>query len=125
MVKPYKYHVLVCTASGAGEEMYTPPDPSRNKFCGDKGGDLVRQEFWQQLELAKLDNVKVTRLGCMVQHKCGPVVVVYPEGIWYAQVTVADVGEIVNSHLLNGQPVERLVYHRMNMNMNMNANIAE
>lgn len=114
MVKPYKYHVFVCTASGAGEEMYSPPDPARHRFCGDKGGDDVRLKFWQELEQAKIDYVKVTRMGCMVQHKCGPIVVVYPDGIWYSEVTTDDVTEIVQSHLQNGQPVERLVYHRMN-----------
>ncbi len=105
--------MLVCTASGAGDEMFTPPDPARNRFCGDKGGEAVRERFWLELERAGLDYVKVTRLGCMVQHKNGPVVVVYPEGIWYSGVTVEDVAEIVDTHLSGGPPVERLVYHRM------------
>lgn len=112
-VKPYRYHVLVCTASGAAEEMYTPPDPARNKFCGDKGGEQVRQQFWTELEAAGIDYVKVTRLGCMVQHKCGPVVIVYPDGIWYSNVQVTDVAEIVAEHLVAGQAVKRLVYHQM------------
>jgi (2Fe-2S) ferredoxin len=113
MVKPYKYHVLVCAASGAGEESGTPGDPCRNRFCSDKGGDDVRARFWMELEAAGLDNVKVTRLGCMVQHKNGPIVIVYPDGIWYANVAVQDVGDIVQNHLVCGQPLERLIYHRM------------
>jgi (2Fe-2S) ferredoxin len=112
-VKPYRYHVLVCTASGAGNEMYNPPDPCRARFCGDKGGEKVREQFRAELERAGIDYVKVTRLGCMVQHKQGPIVIVYPDGIWYAGVQPADVAEIVDSHLQAGQPVERLVYHKM------------
>ena len=38
----------------------------------------------------------------------GPAVMVYPDGIWYAQVSVEDVREIVEDHLLNGRVVERL-----------------
>lgn len=112
-VKPYRYHVLVCTSSGAGEEMFTPPDPQRNRFCGDKGGDEVRQQFWAELEKLGIEYVKVTRLGCMVQHKQGPIVVIYPDGVWYAGVKSQDVIEIVQSHLIEGKPVERLVFHKM------------
>jgi len=113
MVKPYKYHVFVCTASGAGEEINTPANPERNRFCSDKGGDLIRERFWQELARANIEYVKVTRMGCMVQHKHGPVVVVYPDGIWYGPVQIQDIAEIVDQHLTAGQPVERLVYHRM------------
>jgi (2Fe-2S) ferredoxin len=41
--------------------------------------------------------------------QAGPVVVVYPEGIWYAPKTAEDIDEIADSHLGNWKPVERLV----------------
>jgi (2Fe-2S) ferredoxin len=113
MVKPYRAHVFVCTASGAGAEMHTPADPARCRFCSDKGGEAVRERFWTELERAGIEDVKVTRMGCTVQHKHGPIVIVYPDGVWYAGVTVADVAEIVASHLGAGVPVARLVHHRM------------
>jgi (2Fe-2S) ferredoxin len=113
MVKPYRYHVFVCTASGAGAEMGTPGDPARCRFCSDKGGEAVRQQFWDELGRAGIDDVKVTRMGCTVQHKQGPIVIVYPDGVWYAQVGTEDVAEIVAAHLVAGRPVARLVHHRM------------
>jgi (2Fe-2S) ferredoxin len=48
-----------------------------------------------------------------VQHRHGPIVVVYPGGIWYGHVTVDDVAEIVDEHLGRGRVVERLVHYRM------------
>ncbi len=113
MVKPYRYQVFVCTASGAGAEMQTAADTCRNRFCSDKGGEAVRAHFWTALEAAGVDDVKVTRMGCTVQHAHGPIVIVYPDGIWYAGVSVADVDEIVRNHLVRGKPVERLILHKM------------
>lgn len=121
MVKPYVRHVLVCTASGAGEEKGTPADPCRGRFCSDKGGEQVRERFWTELGRAGLDTAKVTAVGCLVQHQYGPIVIVYPDGIWYAGVTVDDVAEIVDTHLASGLPVERLVYHRLSAIENASA----
>jgi (2Fe-2S) ferredoxin len=113
MVKSYRYQVFVCTASGTGAEMQTAADPCRNRFCSDKGGEAIRAHFWTALEAAGVYDVKVTRMGCTVQHARGPIVIVYPDGIWYAGVTIADVDEIVRDHLMHARPVERLVLHRM------------
>ena len=54
--------------------------------------------------------VRVNHAGCFSQCGNGPMMVVYPDGVWYAAVTPADVTEILESHLLGGEPVERLVY---------------
>ncbi|MFI5290815.1 MAG: (2Fe-2S) ferredoxin domain-containing protein, partial [Polyangia bacterium] len=54
--------------------------------------------------------VAVTEAGCLGPCFDGPTVVVYPEGVWYANVTIADVDEIVREHLVGGRPVERLRY---------------
>ena len=113
MVKPYRHQVFVCTASGAGAEMQTPADTCRNRFCSDKGGEAVRAQFWEALEVAGVEDVKVTRMGCTVQHGRGPIVIVYPDGVWYAGVSPGDVDEIVRDHLVCGTPVERLILHRM------------
>lgn len=61
-----------------------------------------RQELW--------DRVNVTACACLGPCTDGPSIVVYPEGVWYAGVQVTDVPEIVESHMLGGKPVERLVY---------------
>lgn len=52
--------------------------------------------------------VRVNKAGCLDLCAQGPVVVVYPEGVWYRGVTVADAEEIYREHILAGRPVERL-----------------
>src|SRR3990167_3611205 len=58
--------------------------------------------------LAGPGKVRVNRAGCLDRCAAGPVAVVYPEGVWYSYVDAADIDEIVESHLKNGQVVERL-----------------
>jgi (2Fe-2S) ferredoxin len=53
--------------------------------------------------------VRVNKAGCLDRCAGGPVAVVYPEGVWYTVMDKNDVNEIVESHLKNGQVVERLV----------------
>ncbi len=52
--------------------------------------------------------VRVNEAGCLDQCEHGVTVVVYPEAVWYGFVTLADVDEIVETHLVGGTPVERL-----------------
>ena len=53
--------------------------------------------------------VRVNKAGCLDRCAGGPIAVVYPEGTWYTYVDASDIDEIVESHLKNGQVVERLV----------------
>lgn len=53
--------------------------------------------------------VRVNRAGCLDRCAGGPVAVVYPEAVWYTYVDRSDVDEIVQSHLIEGRPVQRLM----------------
>ncbi len=53
--------------------------------------------------------VRVNKAGCLDRCAAGPVAVVYPEAVWYSYVDAQDIDEIVESHLKNGQVVERLL----------------
>ena len=53
--------------------------------------------------------VRVNKAGCLDRCAGGPVAVVYPEAVWYTYVDASDIDEIVESHLKNGQVVERLL----------------
>jgi (2Fe-2S) ferredoxin len=53
--------------------------------------------------------VRVNKAGCMDRCAAGPVAVVYPEAVWYTYVDQHDIDEIVESHLKNGQVVQRLL----------------
>ena len=62
----------------------------------------------KSLGLSGAGKVRVNKAGCLDRCELGPVAVVYPEGVWYTFVDEHDVDEIVESHLRDGQPVERL-----------------
>ena len=59
--------------------------------------------------LAGPGGVRVNKAGCLDRCAGGPVAVVYPEAVWYTYVDPQDIDEIVESHLVNGQVVERLL----------------
>ena len=59
--------------------------------------------------LAGPGGVRVNKAGCLDRCAGGPVAVVYPEAVWYTFVDSADIDEIVQSHLVDGRPVERLM----------------
>jgi (2Fe-2S) ferredoxin len=61
------------------------------------------------LGLAGPGKVRVNKAGCLDRCAAGPVAVVYPDAVWYSYVDTSDIDEIVESHLKNGQVVERLL----------------
>ncbi len=63
----------------------------------------------KELGLNGPGQVRVNKAGCLDRCSAGPVAVVYPEGVWYSYVDTSDIDEIVESHLKNGQQVQRLL----------------
>jgi (2Fe-2S) ferredoxin len=97
----FRYHVFVC-------ENRRPDDDPRG-CCACKGSPAIRAALKEELARRGLKKrVRANASGCLDACSEGPSIVVYPEGIWYGHVTPADVPEIVESHLVNGVPVERL-----------------
>ncbi|MEK6942372.1 MAG: (2Fe-2S) ferredoxin domain-containing protein [archaeon] len=92
----FKKHVLVCTNE-------------KPLHCGEKGGLQLLEAFRQEVKNRNLQSeIYATKTGCTSQHHCGPTVIIYPDGVWYKEVTTADVPEIIESHLLGGKIVARL-----------------
>ncbi|MFA7667256.1 MAG: (2Fe-2S) ferredoxin domain-containing protein [Burkholderiaceae bacterium] len=60
------------------------------------------------LGMAGEGRVRINRSGCLDRCEEGPVIVVYPEGVWYTYVDESDIDEIIDSHLIGGRPVDRL-----------------
>lgn len=77
--------------------------------CADKGSKEIKEKLKSKIKEAGLSTVvRANTAGCLDACEMGPIIVVYPECIWYMGVQLSDVDEIVDSHLLNNQPVERL-----------------
>jgi (2Fe-2S) ferredoxin len=94
-------HVFVCT------NQREPGHP--RGCCQAKASTEIREALKAAVERAGLKaTVRVNTAGCLDQCEHGPTVVVYPEGVWYGFVSVADVDEIVQGHLVEGRPIPRL-----------------
>jgi (2Fe-2S) ferredoxin len=83
------------------------------KQCCNQGGQAAAafhaaKKHAKALGIHGEGQVRVNRSGCLGRCSEGPLAVVYPEGVWYTYVDEQDVREIVESHLRDGQPVERL-----------------
>jgi len=62
----------------------------------------------KELGMSGQGKVRVNQAGCLDRCEEGPVCVVYPEGTWYTYVDETDIDEIIESHLVNGEAVDRL-----------------
>jgi (2Fe-2S) ferredoxin len=106
---PIRYHVFVC----------------RGKSCSAVGSEEVKAAFEQQLVERGLLMGKAAKgknpQGSIVLTECesvgfcaiGAAVMVYPDGVWYAQVRGSDVAEIIEEHLINGRAVQRLALFKV------------
>ncbi|MEK6676152.1 MAG: (2Fe-2S) ferredoxin domain-containing protein [Planctomycetota bacterium] len=98
---PFERHVFVCT----NERSTDHP----KGCCSAKNSTAIREALKNAAKRSGLGSaIRINAAGCLDQCEHGVTVVVYPEGVWYGFVSLEDVDEIVQSHLLNGQPVERL-----------------
>jgi (2Fe-2S) ferredoxin/predicted O-methyltransferase YrrM len=101
-MEPFHQHIFVCThekTEGVAS-------------CPNRGSLQVLQALQRELDAQGLDHqVQVTACGCLGLCENGPVMITYPEGIWYRGVKEEDVPEIVDSHLRSGKVVSRLVWN--------------
>ena len=98
----FKRHMFFCLNERKNNEACCAQQGAQEAF------DHCKAQV-KALGLAGPGEVRVNKAGCLDRCSGGPVAVVYPEGVWYSYVDKADIDEIVESHLKNGQVVERLV----------------
>jgi (2Fe-2S) ferredoxin len=98
----YKYHVFFCTNQREAGET-----------CCNNHGAAEMRDYCKQRVKALGDRisgrVRINNAGCLDRCELGPVLVVYPEATWYTYVDREDIDEIIDSHLVQGKIVERLL----------------
>jgi (2Fe-2S) ferredoxin len=79
--------------------------------CASKGAEAAFDYMKSRVKALALngqDKVRINRAGCLDRCGEGPILVIYPQAIWYTFVDNEDIEEIIQSHLINGKTVERL-----------------
>lgn len=100
----FKHHVFFCTNQREPGQV----------CCGARGADELRNYAKDRVKALGLnqaalgERVRINSAGCLDRCDDGPVLVIYPEGIWYTYIDRDDIDEIIDSHLVQGQIVERL-----------------
>ena len=100
-VPKFDKHIFICT--NQREEGHP------RGCCNPTGEGELQRLFKVKLAQRGLKNVRANKSGCLDQCELGPTVVVYPEAVWYGGVKPEDVDEIIESHIVQGRPVERLI----------------
>lgn len=98
----YRYHVFFCTNLRAD-----------GRACCQRHDAQSMRDYAKQrskaLGLAGPGGVRINTAGCLDRCAEGPVLVVYPEGVWYTYLDREDIEEIIQEHLVKGRIVERLL----------------
>ena len=97
----YRYHIFFCVNKREDGSACCANHPAQEMR------DYAKQRI-KSLGLRGAGNVRVNNAGCMDRCEQGPVMVIYPEGVWYTYVDKEDIDEIIDQHILRGRIVERL-----------------
>jgi (2Fe-2S) ferredoxin len=101
-MEPFRHHVYACTQE----------KPEGVPSCSNSSSLKVLQALEREVLAQGLDDdVQITTCGCMGLCDDRPVIIVYPEGVWYHKVQEEDAAEIVASHLAKGRVVSRLLWN--------------
>lgn len=97
----YDIHIFICVNQRTGSDKLS---------CGEAHGLALVAEFKKQIKDLKINlKIRANKSGCLGICDFGPTIAVYPEGIFYVGVEQKDVHEIIQSHIVNKKPVERLL----------------
>ncbi len=92
----YEKHVLICGGTG----------------CTSSGSAAIEKALHEEIDKAGLhDKVQVVKTGCFGLCALGPIMIVYPEGTFYSRISAENIPQIVEEHLIGGNPVKELLYN--------------
>jgi (2Fe-2S) ferredoxin len=97
----YQHHVFFCINAR---------DDGR-ACCADRGAKEAQahaKQRMKQLNMNGQGKVRINKAGCLDRCEEGPVMVIYPQGTWYTYVDKEDIDDIIDTHLVGGQIVDRL-----------------
>ncbi len=97
----YRRHIFCCV----NERESSHP----RGCCSVRGSIELRAYMKRRAKEMGLDDIRVNNAGCLERCELGPAMVVYPEGIWYHYENTNDIDEILENHIVQGNPVERLL----------------
>jgi (2Fe-2S) ferredoxin len=97
----YQHHVFCCTNQR--------PEGHKRGCCASKGAEGLRNYMKSKAKELGITGSRINGAGCLDRCERGPVIVIYPEGVWYSPKNEADVDEILIAHLQQGKRVERLL----------------
>ncbi len=97
----YRYHVFFCT------NQRTDGSQCCQQYGAQEARDYVKQRI-KALGSAIPYKVRINNAGCLGRCAEGPVIIVYPEAVWYTYIDHSDLDEIIQEHLINNCVVERL-----------------
>jgi len=101
-VMNYQYHLFFCLNDRSNGDDCCARHNAQTLF------DFAKKRV-KELGLNGAGQVRVNKAGCLDHCANGPVMVIYPQGTWYSMIDNEDVEEIIQSHLVQGKPVERLL----------------
>ena len=96
----YRVHVFCCTN--------VRPKSHPRGSCGRCDSAKLRDYMKSKAKESGVKEIRINASGCLDRCEHGPAMVIYPEGAWYRYENEADIDEILDSHVSNGQPVARL-----------------
>jgi len=98
-IEPYRYHAMLCCGKQCEPEGYTSLIQHLKQSVAQEGLDIGK------------DSVRVNRAGCLGVCQQGPIMVVYPDGVWYCNLNRENIDRIIDEHFRQGKIVEELVFH--------------
>lgn len=101
-MKRFDKHIFIC-------ENQREENHPRGSCAAKNSAELTNKFKTRLKELGLNSAIRANKSGCLDACEFGPIVLVYPEQIWYGGVKLEDVEEIIQEHLIKNKPVERLL----------------